>query len=499
MLFHSINFLIFFPVAVLLFWIVPKRFRYLWLLAASYYFYMSWNAKYALLIGLSTVTTWLCGLGIERVGSQRKADEGHRRLVIALGFVVNIGILFFFKYYTFAFMNVNRILSLFHISLPGRPFDIMLPVGISFYTFQALGYIVDVYRGDVQAERNLFRYALFVSFFPQLVAGPIERSGNLLEQIRRIPNRKAADWNQVINGLLVMLYGFFMKMVIADRIAIFVDEVFDHAFIYGTVELALAAMGFAIQIYCDFGSYSLIATGAAQVMGFTLMENFNTPYFACSIKEFWRRWHISLSSWFRDYLYIPLGGSRCSKPRKYFNLMLTFLVSGLWHGARWNYVVWGGMHGMYQIVGELLLPVKKKVCAACNVKTGCSSFRWGQMFTTFVLTSFAWIFFRASSLKMALLYVKRMVTKWNPWVLSGGRLYELGLGRTEMDILKVSVLVLFLVDLVRARTGKRIDVYLREQNLLFQWIVALALFLMILVCGEYGIGAGANQFIYFQF
>lgn len=500
MLFNSIDFLIFFPIVVLLYWIVPRKIRYIWLLIASYYFYMNWNVKYALLIGTSTIITWLCGLGMDVV---RRNGGVHalriQKLIAAVGLLSNLGILFFFKYAGFALENVNRVLAMLHVGTIDRSIDVLLPVGISFYTFQALGYMIDVYRGDIEAERNPLRYALFVSFFPQLVAGPIERSGNLLKQIREIPEKKVTAWNQVINGLIVMLYGFFMKVVIADRIAIMVDEVFEHAYMYGTIELIVAAVGFAIQIYCDFGSYSMIAIGAAQVMGFTLMENFNTPYFSCSIKEFWRRWHISLSTWFRDYLYIPLGGNRCGKIRKYVNLMITFLVSGLWHGASWNYVIWGGIHGCYQVAGEVLRPIRGRVKEALKINTECDSYKLGQIFSTFLLTTFAWIFFRADSLRMAWIYIERMFTNWNPWVLFDGSLYELGLDRVEMNVLIVALVVLLLVDLVRYRKNMRIDVYLEKQNRLFVWLVAIVMIVVLVVYGEYGLAASANQFIYFQF
>lgn len=500
MLFNSLNFMVFFPIVVLFYWVIPKKLRYIWLLAASYYFYMSWNAKYAILIGISTIITYLCGLGIDAVRKKKMQNEiRYLKLVVALGFVSNLGILFFFKYFDFFLGNVNRILSVFHIQLLTSRFDIILPVGISFYTFQALGYIVDVYRDNIKAEKNLLKYALFVSFFPQLVAGPIERSGNLLKQIRDIPFRRTMDYRKITNGLIVMLYGFFLKMVIADRITLLVDEVFAHPYKYGTVELAAAAIGFAIQIYCDFGSYSLIAIGAAQVMGFALMENFNAPYFSKSIKEFWRRWHISLSTWFRDYLYIPLGGNRCKTIRRYFNVMVTFLVSGLWHGASWNYVIWGGIHGAYQVAGELFMPWKKKFVQRFKVKTECTSYKLGQMLSTFLLTTFAWIFFRADSFRMAILYIQRMFRKWNPWVLFDGSIYALGLDRTEMCILVAAVIILFLADMVRYRAGKRMDEYLESQNLVFKWFVIICLILFVVVYGKYGPYYAANQFIYFQF
>lgn len=396
MLFNSIDFFVFFPVVVLVYQVIPKKIRYLWLLLASYYFYMNWNAKYALLIGFSTIITYTCGISIEQIknhNSLLRLKGCLLKIMIVFGVTINLGVLFFFKYFDFFLENVNRVLSIFHIQLLSKPFDVMLPVGISFYTFQALGYIIDVYRGEIKAERNLFRYALFVSFFPQLVAGPIERSKNLLEQIRKIPSRKNVSFENVVNGFTIILYGLFLKMVLADRISILVNTVFGQVFMYGTIELVIGAIGFAIQIYCDFGSYSLIAIGTAQVMGFELMENFNTPYFAHSIKDFWRRWHISLSSWLRDYLYIPLGGNRHGKIRKYINIMVTFLMSGLWHGASWNYVIWGGLHGIYQVIGEMTNPLRGKIQNILKINTTCDSYRLWQVGSTFFLDNICMDFF----------------------------------------------------------------------------------------------------------
>lgn len=502
MLFNSIDFFVFFPMVVLVYQVIPKKIRYLWLLLASYYFYMNWNAKYALLIGFSTIITYLCGISIEQIknhNSLLRLKGCLLKIMIAFGVTINLGVLFFFKYFDFFLENVNRVLSIFHIQLLSKPFDVMLPVGISFYTFQALGYIIDVYRGEIKAERNLFRYALFVSFFPQLVAGPIERSKNLLEQIRKIPSQKNVSFENVVNGFTIILYGLFLKMVLADRISILVNTVFGQVFMYGTIELVIGAIGFAIQIYCDFGSYSLIAIGTAQVMGFELMENFNTPYFAHSIKDFWHRWHISLSSWLRDYLYIPLGGNRHGKIRKYINIMVTFLMSGLWHGASWNYVIWGGLHGIYQVIGEMTNPLRGKIQNILKINTTCDSYRLWQVGSTFFLTTFAWIFFRADSLKDALYYISRMVTKWNPWVMFDGGIYELGLNQVEWQIFIIAVVVLLMVDLVRYRRGKRIDIYLAEQNIVFRYVILLLLCLAIFVWGEYGLDFAENQFIYFQF
>ena len=362
MLFNSLEFMLFFPVVVFLYFIFPKKARSIWLLITSYIFYMSWNPKYALLMAFSTMITFLSGIAMEKAADfSEEKSLALKKVIVVFSFVVNIGILISFKYLNFLLENLNWLLERLNFTAIDPAYSLLLPVGISFYTFQALSYTMDVYRGEVQIEHNFLRYALFVSFFPQLVAGPIERSEHLLTQVNTVPERDLWDYNRIANGCILMVWGFFQKMVIADRIAILVNTVFDAYYLYGTVVLLAGSVGFALQIYCDFSSYSTIAIGAAQIMGFELMENFNAPYFACSIQEFWRRWHISLSTWFRDYLYIPLGGSRCSKGKKYRNIFITFLVSGLWHGANWTYVLWGGIHGAYQIIGAELRPWKDRL------------------------------------------------------------------------------------------------------------------------------------------
>lgn len=494
MLFNSLDFFVFFPIVVLVYFIVPRKIRYIWLLVASYYFYMCWNAEYALLIGVSTLITYISGLFLCKL-----KKTWLRKLVVAMSFISNLGILVFYKYFDFLLENVNAILSKVDGQLVSNPFDIILPVGISFYTFQALSYTMDVYRGEVEAEKNPLRYALFVSFFPQLVAGPIERSKNLLNQVKKIEEIKLWNYNRVVNGLIQMIWGLFQKMVIADRISIFVDSVYQNLHAVGTTETVFAAVGFSIQIYCDFAAYSTIAIGAARVMGFELMENFDTPYFATSIKDFWRRWHISLSSWFRDYLYIPLGGNRKGKCRKYLNTMVTFLVSGLWHGASWNYVIWGGMHGIYQVLGEILAPVRKKINKLLKVNEGVFSYKLGQILFTFSLITLTWVFFRAENLKEAIYFFERMFTRWNPWVFFNEGLYKFGLDRIEVNILFVALITMFLVELLKYLKNKRLSDFIVEQNLWFRWIVMIGLVVSILVYGEYGVNFDSNQFIYFQF
>jgi len=501
MLFNSIHFMIFFPVVVGIYFLIPRKARYIWLLVSSYYFYMSWNPEYALLIACSTLVTYVSG---RQLASLKKVPQSPKtavcqKWVVALCLAVNLGILVFFKYSDFILNNFNHMLGILGVSQVRRKFDILLPVGISFYTFQALGYTIDVYRGKVEAEKNLLRYALFVSFFPQLVAGPIERSGNLIAQLNHVEDIRLWNYERITGGAVLMLWGLFQKMVIADRAAFFVDTVYNGYWRYGSIELILATVLFAVQIYCDFASYSLIAVGAARVMGIRLMENFDTPYFARSVKEFWRRWHVSLSSWFRDYLYIPLGGSRCSKLCCYRNIMITFLVSGLWHGASWSFVVWGGLHGAYQVIGDRLRPVKMRIEDRLKIKRDCFSYKLGQVLTTFGLVNVAWVFFRAASLKEAFFILGRIVTGWNPWVLSDQSLYQLGLDVTEVHILAVSLLALFLVDQMKYKTGKTLDLFLREQLLWFRWLVLFTLLFGIIIYGIYGPAFSAAAFIYFQF
>ena len=414
MLFNSTEFLIFFPIVVAVYFAVPEKLKALWLLISSYYFYMCWNVKYALLILASTVLTYLSGLMMERIKQQNwesAKKQKYKKLVVAASFVSNLSILFYFKYINFALETIAKLFSLVHIQLAVPAFDIILPVGISFYTFQALSYTMDVYRDEIYAEKNFLRYALFVSFFPQLVAGPIERSKNLLKQLAV---HQKFQFERAREGFLLMLWGFFLKIVLADRIAVFVDTIYGNYRDYPGWYLILATMLFAVQIYCDFGGYSTIAMGAAQILGVRLMENFDAPYLSVSVAEFWRKWHISLTSWFKDYLYIPLGGSRKGKLRKYLNKMIVFLVSGLWHGAQFSFVAWGGLNGLYQIIGEILQPLRDKLVEILHLNRKSLGHRLIHMVGTFILVDFAWIFFRADRFKSAFHIIQSIFHADNP-------------------------------------------------------------------------------------
>lgn len=496
MLFNSIDFLLFFPLVTAVYFLLSHRARWVWLLAASYYFYMCWNARYALLIALSTLITYLSGLLIHRAEAvpHEKRRRRRKKLWVFLSFAANLAILFFFKYFDFFLDNLSAALSVAGIALKRPAFDVVLPVGISFYTFQALSYTVDVYRGEVEPERNPFRYALFVSFFPQLVAGPIERSKNLLGQFYE---RHDFDPDRVRDGLLLMLWGMFEKIVVADRLAMLVDHVYDNYADLPGAAIALATVFFAFQIYGDFAGYSHIAIGAAQVMGFALMENFRRPYLATSAAEFWRRWHISLSTWFRDYLYIPLGGNRKGRVRKYFNTMVTFLVSGLWHGANWSFVVWGGLNGAYQVTGELLAPARERACRALRIDRENLFWRFVRAVFTFCLVDFAWLFFRAPSFSAARRMLVHMFTQLHPFVFMG-QLFHLELDKLNFLAALFFLGVLLAADLLQERYGS-LRPYITRQALPVRWAVYLAGVLAVLIFGIYGPQYDARAFTYFQF
>ena len=373
MSFTSIDFAIFLPVVFLLYWAIPAAYRWILILAASYYFYMSWNAKCLVLIVSVTFVSWICALAMEKT-----ADRRQKKLCLAGALAVSLGLLFVFKYLNFFMETLGLVSNTLRLPFHPATFKILLPVGISFYTFQSLSYVIDVYRGEAKAEHHFGKYAAFVAFFPQLVAGPIERTKALLPQIRE---RHVFSYEMASYGMKRMAWGYFKKLVIADTMAFYVDQVYNQLPSFRGFALVLATFFFAVQIYCDFSGYSDIAAGAAAILGIRLMTNFNSPYFAQSIHDFWSRWHISLSAWFRDYVYIPLGGNRRGKLRRDINLLITFLVSGLWHGASWTFVFWGLIHGTVQVAENHLFKKGKK----------------HPRVLVFAVVCFAWIFFRADS------------------------------------------------------------------------------------------------------
>ena len=495
MLFNSLHFLLFFPLVVGLYFVIPRKIRWCWLLAASYYYYMSWNAKYALLLAASTLITWLSGLLIGRCDG-RPGGENRKKWLVAVSFVSNLALLFVFKYFHFGLSILNRILHVMHISPVHTTFSVLLPVGISFYILQALSYTMDVYRGDVKVEKNLFKYALFVSFFPQLVAGPIERSRDLLPQIL-VPHD--FDFDRVKRGLWLMLWGYFQKLVIADRLAIFVNTVYGDPAVYlhgGVVNLTTMIF-FAFQTYADFAGYSNLALGAAEVLGFRLTTNFVRPFFSINITEFWTRWHVSLSRWFVHYLYIPLGGNRVNPLRKYINVMIVFLASGLWHGADWTFLVWGGLNGLISIIERLLTPLWRKFRVILKFDDRSALMKCVQSAYVIFMFGLVQVFFRSESVAQAVDFIKGMC-RLNPYDLFNGRLFSFGLDTANFIILAAAFLVLFVVAW-NQRDGSSLRAKIERQPLLLRWSLIIAAIAAVVFFGVYGPGFDASQFIYFQF
>ena len=494
MLFNSIDFLIFFPIVTTLYFVFPHKIRNYWLLAASYFFYMCWNPKYILLLMTSTFITYLSGIVMERIKQSDIEEDKKVKLknwTVAASFVLNISMLFYFKYINFALDVMTDVLGLFHISVNVPTFDVILPVGISFYIFQALSYTMDVYRDEIYAEKNIFRYALFVSFFPQLVAGPIERSKNLLKQLAK-PND--FDYNNARTGLLMMLWGYFIKVVMADRLAVLVDTVYNDVSAYHGMELVVANLFFTIQIYCDFMGYSIIAKGAAKYLGYNLMSNFEMPYFSTSIKEFWRRWHISLSSWLRDYLYIPLGGNRKGTARKYFNLLLTFFVSGLWHGANITFVVWGMFHGICQVIEDIFRMIFGKISDRIKNQAVARAWKGVNIFKTFILAAIGWVFFRASNISQAIQVLKASVKLDNVSAVLTGGIYNLGIDKMGLIMLGIAVLLLFVVSIMRENGVNPIE-WISSKH----FVVRYATYWLIVVLIIFSLDLTGKEFIYFQF
>lgn len=490
MLFNSVEFLLFFPVVVITYFLCPQRYRWALLLAASYLFYAAWRFEYALLLLLSTVVDYYAARAMGRV-----PDQAGRRNYLILSLVVNLGLLFTFKYFNFFNDSVRGLFSLFNVEYQFAGLSVLLPVGISFYTFQSLSYIFDVYRGKLAPEQHFGIFALYVAFFPQLVAGPIERATHMLPQFHVQHFFQEARIN---SGLRLMLWGMFKKVVIADRLAVYVNQVYNQPTDYPGWPLLLATYFFAFQIYCDFSGYSDIAVGAARVLGFDLMENFRQPYVARSVAGFWRRWHISLSTWFRDYLYIPLGGNRVAPWRWYLNLSLVFLVSGLWHGAKWTFVVWGALHALF-ILSEIWLGgVGLWLLRRMGRPAGTLLPNWVKIVLTFHLVLFSWIFFRANSLADAWFIVRNLwqtgsstftTAIFAPWQAAG-----VADARLEMGLAVGLIVVLETIQWFERYIATMERTFINNPRWL-RWAAYVAMAVTIANLGA----AIDTPFIYFQF
>jgi D-alanyl-lipoteichoic acid acyltransferase DltB (MBOAT superfamily) len=484
MLFNSFAFLVFFPVVTVLYYVLPHRFRWLHLLVASCVFYMAFIPAYLLILAFTIGIDYVAGILIENAHGQR------RRLYLGLSLAANLGVLAVFKYYNFFATSLNGL-------WPGSDdaswplLHLVLPIGLSFHTFQAMSYTIEVCRGRYPAERHFGMYALYVMFYPQLVAGPIERPQNVLPQLHE---PKTFSYDNVASGLRLMAWGLFKKVVIADRLAHLVNHVYNTPQNFRGLPLVLATVFFSIQIYCDFSGYSDLALGTARVMGFRLMKNFDRPYFARSIADFWRRWHISLSTWFRDYLYLPLGGNRVAVPRAYFNLFFVFLVSGLWHGANWTFLAWGALHGLYLVAGRLLQAARR---AGHRWALAWPEQPWLSTLLTYGLVTFAWIFFRANSLSDALYVVRHLAD--SAQALRNGEVWY-GLSTVlpfykpeEWLALLGAVSILFLVERVQSRVA--IGSWITRQAAPVRWSLYFGIVGYIALLGAFE----TVQFIYFQF
>jgi alginate O-acetyltransferase complex protein AlgI len=477
MLFNSFEYFVFLPVVVLACFMVPARFRVWLLLLASYVFYMFWRWEYVALIIAQTEINYYCGLRIAK-----SEDAKKRGIWLAVALVLTLAILFFFKYFNFANNTLRWIFQSFQATYSIPNLNVLLPVGISFHTFQALSYTIDLYRGKIPVERSFPRFALFVTFFPLLVAGPIERAHRLLP---RFAETKHFDVERTVSGLKMILWGLFKKVVIADSLAVYVAQIYGRPEQFPGATLALATYFFAFQIYCDFSGYTDIAIGSARILGCDMMQNFNLPYLARSISEFWQRWHISLSTWFRDYVYIPLGGNRGTSGRWAFNILVTFLVSGLWHGANWTFIIWGGLHGFYYLIERGLGPAARRFAEFIRLPGRLVAAL--QILVTFHLVLIAWVFFRAKSISDAMLILSRIATDLTGKLYLGPSVVSTTIGIAFICLLCMVMILQFRGKIPLYFSGGQVPVAVR-------WCAYLALLLGIAMFGKSG-----NDFIYFQF
>ena len=480
MLFNSLQFLLFFPIVTALYFALPSRWQVPLLLAASCYFYMAFIPVYLLVLVAIVLIDYGAAFLIARAEGRR------RKAYLAISIVSNVALLAVFKYFNFINEQFAFLTGLAHLHHPvPAVVGLVLPIGLSFHTFQAMSYTIEVYRGRQEPERSLLIYALYVLFYPQLVAGPIERPYNLLPQLHRA---HAFEYDRVANGLKLMCWGFFKKVVIADRVALYVDAVYPDPSHHPGLPLLLATYLFAFQIYCDFSGYTDIARGAAEVMGVRLMHNFASPYAARSVAEFWRRWHISLSTWFRDYVYLPLGGNRVARWRWYYNLIVVFILSGFWHGAAWTFIVWGLLHGIYVIGSEITRPVRDRCAALFGLHPAHPVRRALQVLITFHLVAFAWIFFRADSLRNALSVVKHTFVP-----VFDLQLPKVGFDGFELAVAVAAIVTMEIVQYYQRRGSVRGRVAVLP--VAWRWSLYYAATIAIVLFGT----LNSRQFIYFQF
>ena len=473
MLFNSIEFLIFFPIVTLLFYLIPHKYRWMLLLAASCFFYMWFIPKYILILLITIAIDYSAGILIEKW----KDDKRRKKTWLVISIVSTCAVLFIFKYLNFCSANLVALAQHFGWSHPQKVLEIILPIGLSFHTFQSLSYVIEVYRGNHKAEHHFGYYALYVMFYPQLVTGPIERPQNLLRQLHE---EKELQYDNIANGLRLILFGLFLKMVVADNLGTYVDKIYADPHAFSSGDILLGMLFYSFQIYGDFFGYSTIALGCALTMGFTLMDNFKTPYLSDSVQEFWRRWHISLSTWFRDYLYIPLGGNRVSIPRWALNTLIVFTVCGIWHGANWTFMIWGFAYGILLIIERGLRNIH--LFDKIENKTGKNILKICNIAKTFVVVTLLWSIFRATNFgNLRDLF---------------SALFHNGTVASQLQVAPVAwiALVLFILIDVIIRNS-RFDVWCGRQKTVVRWCMyAFLIFAVIALSSVEEI-----PFIYFQF
>ena len=478
MLFNSLNFIVFLFAVVVIYYCIPKNsWRKALLLSASYYFYACFEITMLPILLAVTGVAYAYGMYLTKTEKRSKG-------LLASTIVLLLLPLLSFKYLDFLMDSTGDLLSLANLTIEMPDFELFLPIGISFYTFMAVGYVVDVFKAKVPVEKNLLDFALFVGFFPQIASGPIGRAGQLIPQLKE---KQPLLYRNLSVGAKMMLWGFFMKLVVGDRAGIYVDTVFGNYMHHNGVSLMLATFMYTIQIYCDFAGYSLIAIGAARTMGIELMENFRRPYFATSVADFWRKWHISLSSWFRDYVYFPCGGSRCSKVKMYRNLMITFLVSGLWHGAAYNFILWGGYHGVNQILGRLLQPAKDKVRGLLHIGDESKIRRILDIFITFCLVAYGWMLFYAPDMKFIVDVTKGYFNIGMPYI-----------HQTTIFFFGIGFAILFLKDYKDEYLSDKVIAFRQKypkMTVACNYLKFAILSVLIVWIGV----LGGGQFIYFKF
>ncbi len=485
MLFNSLQFLIFFTAIVFIYYIIPHRLRWFILLSASYFFYACWNMDHVICLAASTVVTYY--------GALRMHAGQKKKMYLSLSFITNMGMLIFFKYVNLFSGMINPFLKEFSIVQSSPFFKVMVPIGLAFYTLKSIGYSIDVYRGAIEPEKHFGIFALYVSFFPQIISGPIDRAQWLLPQLYE---RKTFDPESLKNGIMLMLWGYYKKIAVADRLAPVVNGVYDNPMHYNGVHFSVATALFAVQLYCDFSGYTDIARGAALAMGIRLSDNFNRPYLSRSIVEFWRRWHISLSTWFRDYLYISLGGNRVVRWRWYLNLFITFVIAGLWHGGQWTFIVWGCLHGAFIIISRVTEEARKKVAAAVYLDRIPSAQRIFQITITVLLVCFGWIFFRSRTMPEALHIINMLPVGWGTINQAGGLaavMNALNLDMIDAMLMAISIAIVLLIH--RAEKHENMDHMFENRPLALRWLLYYVIIFGILLMGN----LNQNTFIYFRF